>query len=392
MDHADGTLSHSTSRPQLENETATGGPRLGRVRGPTVILVRLGARGDVVFASPLVGALRRRHPGARIIWVVESSSVDLIRHHPEVDRVVIWPREEWSRALRRGRLLHLWGAVRRFSRSFSVESPALAVDLHGLLRSAFVARLTGAREVVGLGSKEGSRVLVHRVVPRDAGDVSRVSSEYLHLARTLGWEDSDFRMQVHLGESDRERAAALLRKEGIAGHYAVLAPFTTRPQKHWREERWGPLTRRIREETGMPAVILGGPNDRESASRISRTGDAGSPPVVLAGETTLGEAASVVGGAALLVGVDTGLTHLAGALGVPAVALFGSTLPYTHVPGARVRVLHLALTCSPCRTRPVCRGAYSCMAGLEVEQVVAAAKSVLAEQASPVPGPGHGLP
>jgi len=349
-----------------------------------VVLVRLGARGDVVFASPLVRALRSRHPGARIIWVVEPAAADLIRHHPLVDRVVVWPRSLWSGALRQGHLPTLTREVRGFAAALREEGADLAVDLHGLLRSAAVARLTGAREIIGLGAREGSGLLVDRVISRDGGDPSRISSEYLHLARELGWDTEAFHCEVHPGASDRAGAQAHRTRLGLEEPYAILAPFTTRPQKHWREERWAPLAIRIQEEVGLRPVMLGGPADREAAARIMGAVDStsGSLPggrdlVDLVGGTTLGEAAALVEGASLVVGVDTGLTHLGVAMDRPVVALFGSTLPYTHAPGRRLEVLHEPMHCSPCRTRPSCGGAFTCMGLLEVDRVTSAILRVL---------------
>lgn len=347
--------------------------------GPTVLLVRLGARGDVVFASPLVRALRRRHPAARIVWVVEPAAADLVRHHPEVDRVVVWPRPTWAGLLRKGRLLTLRREIRAFRALLRDERPDLAIDLHGLVRSALVARLSGAGEVVGLGAREGSRLLVDRVIPRNGGDPARISSEYLHLAEVLGWDTADFRLEVHPGPEARSEAEALRAARGIGSPYAVLAPFTTRPQKHWREERWAPLALQIEEELGLRPVLLGGPDDRPAAARIV---GAGGPRglVELAGATSLGAAAALVEGASLVVGVDTGLTHLGVAMGRPTVALFGSTLPYTKAPGHGVTVLYTPMPCAPCRTHPTCGGAWTCMERLETGAVLEAARARLGEE------------
>jgi heptosyltransferase I len=347
-----------------------------------VLLVRLGARGDVVFASPLVRALRRRHPGARIVWVVEPAAADLVRHHPEVDRVVVWPRPAWESLVRKGRLVALMREVRLFRALLREERPDLALDLHGLVRSALVARLSGAREVIGLGAREGSRLLVDRVVPRDGGDTTRISSEYLHLAEALGWDTADFRLEVHPGPGARQEAAVLRASRGVETPYAVLAPFTTRPQKHWREERWGPLALRIGEELGLRPLLLGGPGDRGAAARIaSGAGEGGL--VDLTGATSLGAAAALVEGASLVVGVDTGLTHLGVAMARPTVALFGSTLPYTHAPGHGVTVLHTPMACAPCRTHPTCGGAWTCMERLEGGTVLEAARLRMAAPGSP---------
>ena len=79
-------------------------------------------------------------------------------------------------------------------------------------------------------------------------------------------------MDLALGEASRAEARALRTAEGITGSYAVIAPFTTRPQKHWIEARWVELARRIRDDLGFAVVMLGGPGDREAAERIAADG------------------------------------------------------------------------------------------------------------------------
>src|SRR5690606_23114049 len=123
-----------------------------------------------------------------------------------------------------------------------------------------------------------------------------------------------------------------------------LCPFTTRPQKHWMEERWAPLAGRLREEFGLQAVMLGGPGDRAAAARIEAAGGV----VNLAGATTLRQAAAVIRGASLLVGVDTALSHVGTAFEIPTVPLFGSTCPYRETDSPKTIVIYKKLDCSPC--------------------------------------------
>src|SRR5690606_12383648 len=104
--------------------------------------------------------------------------------------------------------------------------------------------------------------------------------------------------------------------------YAVFAAFTTRAQKHWFDDAWRELARRLRAQTGLVPVLLGGPGDRPTAEALVRD----APEILnLVGRTDLAQAAALVRDSALVVGVDTGLTHMGIAFGVPTVALFGST-------------------------------------------------------------------
>ncbi len=343
-----------------------------------VLIIRLSAIGDVVFASPLIEALRRTHPEAHIAWLAEPAVAELLRHHPMLDEVIVWPRGEWER-LRRARA---WGQLARQVRTFVHELRQrrfdTALDLQGLLKGAVWAWLSGAPRRVGLGPREGSRWLMTETLPR-GGDPARMSSEYRFLAEYLGLDAGDFRPAIHIDEASRAAVDALLAREGLQAPYAVIAPFTTRPQKHWFEDAWRELIPRINRELGLAVVMLGGPADREAGGRIAQ----GLELLDLTGRTTLLEAAEIIRRANLLIGVDTGLTHMGTAFARPTVALFGSTCPYLVTGSARTRVIYHALPCAPCRRRPTCGGAFTCMRGITPDEVLMNARAAMNAKESP---------
>ncbi len=334
---------------------------------PRILVVRTSAIGDVVFASPLAAALRRSWPGAYIAWVVEPGIDALIASDPAIDECIVWPKTQWLELWRRRHWAELWRRVGAFRAQLRQRHFDLALDLHGLAKSALIARMSGAPRRVGLGAREGSRWLVTEVVER-AGDPARIGSEYLHLAQYLGLECDDFLPRLSLDANTEQRALAQLAKRGIEpARYAVFAAFTTRPQKHWFEDAWIELAGKLQARTGLRIVLLGGRSDRDAAARIA----CAAPGLVdLTGATDLGEAAAIVRHAALLVGVDTGLTHMGIAFSVPTVALFGSTRPYTNTGRANARVVWLGLGCSPCGRRPTCGGAWTCMREITADRVV----------------------
>jgi len=347
-----------------------------------ILLVRLSAIGDILFASPLIAAFRRAYPQARIAWLTQPEYRSLLEHHPDLDQVIDWPLRDWRTLWRARRLRTLAREIGALRGRLLGEGFDLAVDLQGLLKSAVPTYLTAAGERIGLGSREGGRWLMTRVVPR-GGDPERIGSEYLHLAATLGLPLQDFAMALHYGPEEAAFAAELVAREGLTAGFAVLCPFTTRPQKHWREERWGLLAERIPNELGLATVLLGGPGDRPAAGRIGRL--AARPPLDLAGQTSLLQAAALIDRSALLIGVDTGLGHMGIAFGRPSLLLFGSTCPYRDTTRANARVLYHRLDCSPCKRRPTCQGAFTCMGAIQVNEVLGAAREVMA--ATP-PGPG----
>ncbi|MCB1886526.1 MAG: glycosyltransferase family 9 protein [Rhodocyclaceae bacterium] len=340
-----------------------------------VLIVRASAIGDVVFASPFAAALKRSHPDAHLTWLVEPGIDELLQADPAIDALVLWPKAEWKRLWKTHRYVELLRQIRALRRTLRAGAFDVAIDLQSLLKSGLLTRLSGAPRRIGLGSREGSQWLMTEVVPK-GGPERRISSEYLHLAGHLGLDTADFLPRLHVADDVALRSRALLAEHGLAPDgYAVLAPFTTRPQKHWFEHHWQALLPMIRDEFNLTPVLLGGPADRDAAARIA----AAMPGAVsLAGRTRLPEAASLVRDAALLIGVDTGLTHMGIAFATPTVALFGSTRPYLDTGRANARVIWLGLACSPCRRRPTCDGAFTCLRDIQPQRVVEEAHRALA--------------
>lgn len=341
-----------------------------------ILIVRTSAIGDIVFASPVAAAIKHARPEAHVAWLVESGLESLLEADPCVDRILSWPKREWLKLWRERRLLALARAVRDFRRMLLAQGFDTVLDLQGLFKSGLLARLSGAPRRVGLGSREGSRWLMTEVVTK-GGDDDFISSEYAFLAEHLGLSLTGFAPRIHRIPAAARNARQMLTQAGIAPHrYAVLAPFTTRPQKHWPESAWRALIAGLVTDPGLVPVVLGGPGDREAAARIC-AGD-GHHALNLAGTTSLAEAAALIADAALVIGVDTGLTHAGVAFQRPTVALFGSTCPYRTAARRDVRVIWLGLACSPCRRRPGCDGAHDCLAAISPARVLDEAHIALA--------------
>lgn len=345
-----------------------------------ILIVRLSAIGDVVMASGLLPALRARYPDAYIAWLAEPAVRELLADNPRLDEVIVWPRGEWRRLWRERRYRALWQAISAFVRTLRSRQFDLALDLQGLLKSGVWARASGARERIGIGAREGAQWLVQRVLPRRGSD-PRLGAEYRLLARTLGAQDSDFHLDLCVAASAHAEAETLLREvldvaaEASLPPFIVIAPFTTRPQKHWFEERWSELVPQLAARYGCRVLMLGGPGDRAAAARIAAT----TPGLIdLAGRSRLAATVAIIARARLLIGVDTGLTHMGIAQGIPTLALFGSTRPYLDTGAASARVLYSARECSPCRRRPTCAGRFDCMRDHSAASVLAAAMQVAA--------------
>jgi len=340
----------------------------------SILIIRLSAIGDVVMASPLIRSLRRAYPDAQITWLAQPEVADLLSTNQDLDEVLVWPRGEWRRLRRAHRWLTLVRRIWGFLSELRRRRFDVVIDAQGLLKSGIWAWLSGAPRRVAIDPREGSAWLMTERVER-GGDPNRVASEYLHLAQTLRLPSDDFTMRIVLTEEDRQFARTLLAEKGLEGPFAVICPFTTRPQKHWLEERWVDLASNLETELGLASVMLGGPGDGKAAALIAERREA--PLVNVVGQTRLRQAAALIERAALLVGVDTGLSHIGTALGTPSVLLFGSTLPYTDTTRHNAVVIHHPMTCSPCRRSPTCHGDFTCMRRIDIPEVLETARRVM---------------
>jgi heptosyltransferase-1 len=206
-------------------------------------------------------------------------------------------------------------------------------------------------------------------------DDTRISSEYRTLLDHLGIEHPDYRLGLQYFPEDLSGAQALLREKGLDGPLALLCPFTTRPQKHWSESRWARLADRLEQDLGLRAVLLGAKPDLAAAERIQDR--ARQQLTSLVGRTSLRQSLALVEQADLVIGVDTGLTHMAVLSDVPTIALFGPTRPYLQSQNKRAVILYHPFSCSPCKRSPVCQGRYPCMAKHEVDTIFERAKQIL---------------
>lgn len=339
-----------------------------------ILIVRLSAIGDVAMATSLLPPLRRAYPDAKIYWLTEEIGAELLEENRYIERVIVAPRRRWRIFSKERKYLQLSRELWRFARELRRLKPDLTLDAQGLLRSGLWARIAGGKYRIGLGSKEGSQVLMHAVVDPQLDHRGRMCHEYRNLIEHLGIVVEPF--ELGLNPSSRAiRAAQELLSPGTKKPI-LLFPFTTRPQKHWFEERWVELSKRFASD-GHPVWILGGPHDEEAAKRMAEASGGAITKVVAGWQSNLGEKMGIIHCAAGSVGVDTGLSHISIGLKTPTVVLFGSTCGYVDASPLPGKILYTWMDCSPCRRHPTCNGAFTCMRQLTVDAAYKALKEAM---------------
>jgi len=291
-----------------------------------VLIVRLGAIGDVTNALCVAKALKALPTPPKIGWVVHDLAAPLLENNPLVDRVHLWPRR-----------LGL-GGLRGCLASVRAESYELAIDLQRIFKSAAFARFAGTGRVLGWDrarAKEGAWLLASERLAAGHEDVHMVDS-YGEFARHLGAEPCGPKGVLALDPAATE--FWLAEAQGWHGPAVVINLGASKAPNRWPAERFGSVAAKLCED-GYQVLFTGGPDDRAAARDAHAI--AGPGAIDLTGKTSLPELAALLNQARLFVGCDTGPMHMAVAMGCRVLALFGPanplrTGPYGSAPGCRV--------------------------------------------------------
>jgi lipopolysaccharide heptosyltransferase I len=279
-----------------------------------ILIVRLGSLGDLVHALPAVSALRQAYPDARIDWLVD----DVHREFLEIVPVLT------STVPLRARTAAAWLEVRRALRAQRYD---VALDFQGLLKSAALARLSGAARVVGFDAEAAreSAAAWFYTERQSGGEGGHVIDKNLALVAALGVTAATKEFPLRRVDSP---ALAALRARGL-DRFALLNGGAAWPNKRWPADRFGRLAAWLRDRHGLTSVVVWGPGETELAQAIAA---ASSGAAVVAPETRIADLVALGRAAALMVSGDTGPTHIAAAVGTPVVALFGPTNPRRNGP------------------------------------------------------------
>jgi heptosyltransferase-2 len=316
--------------------------------------------GDVLLARPLLHGLSRARPSAALIAVAPAPLLELLQLDVAGLEGVAWPAGTTAR--------------RAATRTLRTRRPDAALVLPPSFSSAWLAWRSGAAVRVGY-AHEGRAFLLTRPLPRPPRGEVHLSEEYRALGAALGELHDGPLPVLRLPAVALERAAGLAAGRGTAG-YAVLGPGAIYgPAKRWPVERFAAVGRRLAAR-GLSVLACGGAAERDACEAVAAA--VGPAARSLAGQTDLLALAGLCAGAAVAVCNDSGLAHLAAAVGAPTVVVFGSTSSAWTAPlGRRVRVVQRAPVCAPCFQRR-CRIGYRCLDAVSAAEVAAAAEGVAA--------------
>lgn len=340
------------------------------------LIVRLGSIGDIVHALPMAEALRAREPGADVDWLVERSLAPVLRMSPAVTRVV-------TIETRRARAGRGWVPVVRELRARGYD---VAFDAQGLMKSAALARLSGARRVIGWTRPHVREALAawgstERV---DPGDALHVIDKNLALLRAVGIEGAPRALRLDEGPASAHLDAFV---SGRQGPYAIINPGGNWPNKRWPPDRFGELAAWLRDTHGLYSLVLWGPGDEPLADAVAAASDGAA---TRAPATSLADIVALARRAVLMVSGDTGPAHFACAVGTPVVGIYGPTDPRRNGPWHHDDQCVSRFDACGCHHQRACRAPRWCLLEVGVDQVQAAVTRRLALAGAPPRG--HKVP
>ena len=279
-----------------------------------ILLVKTSSMGDVIHNLPMVSDIRRHFPDAQIHWVVEETYLAIPAMHPGVSKIITVALRRWRKSLWKART---WKELADFSRRLRGERYDFILDSQGLIKSALIARLAKGNCRCGLGpgsAREFMPLFYDRTfdIPWTLHAVQRTRSL---AAQALGYSLK--------GGADYGISATPAIFQWLKRPYAVLLHSSSDESKLWPESYWIELGASL-QQYGLVCILPWGSNDeRERSERLAHgIQQAAVPP-----QLDLNDAASLLAEADVVIGVDTGLTHLAAALEVPVIGIYCASSP-----------------------------------------------------------------
>jgi len=314
------------------------------IRGPNWI-------GDSVISIPALKAVRKAYPDAYLCLVLRKGAAELLKNLPFIDRIYLEGADN--------------GLIRK-------EKFELGIILTNSFSSAFNFWRWGVKERVGYSSEHRGLFLTRKVpLPQKLRTV-HLLDEYFQILKTAGIQEEKPVPEFYLPLVNIEKAAEILKKNGLKINNPLIGicpGASYGPAKVWPKERYLEIINKLMKEQGSDIVLFGGPKEQDIIAYLLKN-------AIYGVRITTGPAEDILTSAALIkkcdlfITNDTGPMHIAASLGVPVIAIFGSTNPIWTAPlGAKTKVLYKKVPCSPCYERICKKNKYECLTGISEEEV-----------------------
>lgn len=325
--------------------------------------------GDAVMSTPFLRSVRKNFPRSRITLLAKPWVAPVYQNNPDIDGMLIYDAA--------GRHSGFWGKF-RLARELRRCHFDLAILLQNAFEAAFLAWLAAVPVRIGYNTDGRTPLLTHPV-PRYPFLKKRHQIDYYQeILKGAGMTAGSGRLELFISHAERRQASRRIEARGIPQNAVVIginpgAAFGT--AKRWFAERYAELCNRLKSIPNTCFLIFGSPGEAALGEDIAR--DIGSAAINLCGRTTLREAMALIGLCRLFVTNDSGLMHVAAALDIPQIAIFGSTDHTTTSPRSPFsHIVRMPVACSPCM-KPDCPVDHRCMDAVTVDHVLELARTLL---------------
>ena len=296
--------------------------------GQHILIIRLSSIGDVIHCTPVASSIKATWSQCKITWLISAVSADLIKENPDIDEVIIWSREKFEKYLREFNVKQAWLMWKELQKEFKERQFDIVLDIHGLFLTGMITRLVKAKRRIGMsGAKEFNGFFMTET-GKPIG--KHITQKYLGVLTCLGIKKFDLKMRLFVSAADRQFATAFLQKHGVDLYEKVIMIIigTTWSSKNWPALFFEQLI--ISLAPKFKIILCGGQSEVATGQKIM---EKVSLPVINAiGQTKLLEMAALIEKSLLVIAGDTGPLHMAGALGIPTIGLFGPTNPEVYAP------------------------------------------------------------
>ena len=327
-----------------------------------ILYINLAFIGDVILSTPTMRALREKYPEAVIDMLVIPWAAQAAAGNPYVNHVYSYDKKGEHRNIK-----NLWQLIRKL-RS---EKYDLAITANFALRGAIMAKIIGARYRLGYDAQHAGVFLTHTVSSKRA-TVKHETENQLDVIKPLGITTSDFSLAFSHSPVDVKN---MYKKVNISAEQliVVICPFGRHPLNSWQIQGYVDVIKAL--SVFASCYLIGGKAEKEKLDDInSKAGNCGQ---VLAGNLTIGELAAFLAQSNLVITVDTGPMHIAAAVGVPILALFGRSDVRVWGPRATCdKIVRVDLDCAPCIIPRECEH-HSCMKNIKSAMVISTALEML---------------
>lgn len=356
-------------------------PHLSRIEpAPNRILIKaVNWLGDIVMSLPAMRAIRHAFPEAHLAVLIKNDLASFFDGADWIDEVIPYSITPYSVA----KVFRGLDDRRKIIAEIRARHFDLAILMPNSFESALWIRAAGIPMRAGFSRDARGAMLTHKATPpRDALEVHQVNYWLAMIRDTLG---VDVDVDDHTNDIAISPAPANVARirDWLASHrrhpnaplIAIAPAAAYGPAKEWPAEKFALLIDQLGEKIDAECVLVGAPSERARCEAVASLSSNGA--VIAAGETSVGELIVLLSLSSAFIGNDSGSMHLANALGIPTVGIFGSTNPTRTGPsGTTSRVIWHRLECSPCLARTCRYGHYNCLRQIEPKEVLEALESV----------------